>query len=157
MPFCVNCGAQNRDGARFCESCGKPVQQIVAGGTPAPTPSPAPGAYQPVAAPAEGFGTAKTLALVAIGLYALTALLTIMAGNVLDLIFSLLLAVGIYFAVFSPLAKGNGQAAKKGAMIAGIVALLFVLFSFINGSPIGALFNAAAAACMGLAWNSIKS
>ena len=153
MPFCVNCGAQNRDGARFCESCGKPVTQLVAGTPPPPTP----GAYQPVAAPTQSTGMAKTLALVGAGIYGVAALLAIMGGNMFDFIISLALAAGIYLAVYAPLAKGNGEAAKKGALAAGVAALIFVFFSFLNGSPMAALFNGVAAACMGLAWNSIKS
>jgi hypothetical protein len=155
MPFCVNCGAQNPDGARFCQSCGKLVTQL-AGGTPPPA-TPTPQAYQPVAAPTEAPGMAKTLALVGVGVYGVGALLSIMGGDMWNFILSLLLAAGIYMAVYVPLTKGNAEAAKKGALTAGVVCLVFVAFSFIQGGPVGALFNAAAAACMGLAWNAIKS
>jgi len=154
MAFCVNCGAQNRDGARFCESCGKPVTQLVQGAQP---PASTPGAFQPAAAPTESTGMAKTLALVAVGIYGVGALLSIMGGDMWNFILSLLLAAGIYAAVYAPLAKGNGDAAKKGALTAGVVCLLFVFFSIFSGGPIGALFSGGAAACMGLAWNSIKS
>jgi hypothetical protein len=154
MPFCVNCGAQNRDGARFCEACGKPVTQLVGGAQPPP---PAPGQFQPMPAASEASGSAKMLVLVGVGIYAVAAVLTIMAGDMLDFILSLALAAGIYLGAYSPLAKGNLGAAKTGALAGGIAALVFVFFSFMNGSGVGALFNAAAAACMGLAWNSIKS
>ena len=36
MAFCKVCGAQVQDGARFCESCGAPIEQ------PAPQPVPQP-------------------------------------------------------------------------------------------------------------------
>jgi hypothetical protein len=154
MPFCVNCGAQNREGARFCEACGKPITQLVGGAQPA---TPAPGASQPAAAPAQASGMAKTLVLVDVAIYALAAVLTIMGGDMFNFILSLALAAGGYVAAYAPLAKGDVKAAKQGAMITAVVSLVFVVFSFMNGSAIGALFNAAAAACMGLAWNSIKS
>ena len=32
MPFCPNCGSETRPGERFCQKCGKPIQQ------PVPTP-----------------------------------------------------------------------------------------------------------------------
>jgi hypothetical protein len=155
MPFCVNCGAQNPDGARFCEACGKPVTQV-AGGTP-PPPTPTPGAYQPVSAPAQSAGSAKGLVLAGVAVYAVAAVLSLMGGDMLNFILSLALAAGIYLAAYAPLAKGDVAAAKKGALYGGVAALVFLFFGFIQGAPIGALFNGAAAACMGLAWNSIKS
>jgi hypothetical protein len=100
---------------------------------------------------------AKTLALVGVGIYVVAAVLTVMGGDLWNFIISLALAAGIYLAVYAPLAKGNGDAAKKGALVAGVVALVFVLFSFMGGSTFAALLNAVAAGCMGLAWNSIKS
>jgi len=154
MPFCVNCGAQNREGARFCEACGKPVAQIVAGAQPPPTP--ATSAYQPAAAPIASSGTAKTLALAGVGIYAVAAVLSLMGGDMVNLIFSLALAAGIYLAVYAPLQKGDVAAAKKGALIAGVACLAFMFFGLLQGAVVGILFNAAAAACMGLALNSLK-
>lgn len=155
MPFCVNCGAQNRDGARFCEACGKSVTQVVAGAQPPPTP--APQAYQPFAAPTASTGSARTLVLAAVGIYAAAVVLSLMGGDMMNLIFSLVLAAGIYMAVYAPLQKGDAAAAKKGALIAGVVCLAFMFFGLIQGAFVGILFNAAAAACIGLAWNAIKS
>jgi len=40
MIVCSNCGAQNRDGAKMCSQCGKPLPQ-------APAPPPVPPSYQP--------------------------------------------------------------------------------------------------------------
>ena len=154
MPYCVNCGAQNREGAKFCEACGKPVAQLAQGAPPPPTPQPQ--AFRPLATSGASGGMAKTLALAAVGIYAVAAVLTLLGGDILNFGLSLALAAGIYMAVAAPLAKGDAAAAKKGALIAGVVALLFMFFSLINGSMVGVFFNAAAAACMGLAWNSIK-
>ena len=39
MAFCINCGSQVPDGAKFCMACGTPVATIP---TPAPAPAPAP-------------------------------------------------------------------------------------------------------------------
>lgn len=44
MPFCPQCGTGNPDGARFCQSCGKPIP--VPGSSP-PGAAPAPGSYPP--------------------------------------------------------------------------------------------------------------
>lgn len=71
MPFCSQCGTSNPDGARFCQSCGKPMPSTSpsagAPGTPGAPPSPppaqsytppptqpgyGPGAYPPAAQPA---------------------------------------------------------------------------------------------------------
>ena len=45
MAFCINCGSQIPDGAKFCPSCGTPVASI-------PTPAPAP-VPEPIPAPKE--------------------------------------------------------------------------------------------------------
>lgn len=47
MPFCPQCGTGNPDGARFCQSCGKPMP--AGGGAPpsAPAPPPPPPSYPP--------------------------------------------------------------------------------------------------------------
>jgi len=42
MRFCERCGARNEDDARFCISCGKPVDADVPIGQPAEQPAPAP-------------------------------------------------------------------------------------------------------------------
>src|SRR2546421_11514689 len=43
---CANCGTQNPDGNKFCQSCGKPLAAAPVGSAaappPAPTPTPAP-------------------------------------------------------------------------------------------------------------------
>ena len=155
MPFCVNCGAQNPDGARFCQSCGKSVTQAVSPGQPPP--APAPQAFHPFAAPVQSTGSARMLVLVAVGVYVGAVVLSLLAGDTLNLIFSALLAAGIYMAVYAPLQKGDAAAAKKGALIAAVVCLAFMFFGLIQGAFVGILFNAAAAACLGLAWNAIKS
>ncbi len=50
MAFCINCGSQVSDGAKFCAACGTPVASVP---TPAPAPEPVPEPIpEPVAAPA---------------------------------------------------------------------------------------------------------
>ncbi len=154
MPFCVNCGAQNPDGARFCQSCGKPVTQTVSSAQPPP--APAPQAFHPFVASSEAPGSARMLVLAGAGIYLVAAVLSLMGGDMLNLFFSALLAAGVYMAVYTPLQKGDLAAAKKGALTAGVVCLAFMFFGLIQGSFVGVLFNAAAAACVGLAWNAIK-
>lgn len=49
MSFCINCGSQVPDGAKFCMACGTPVASVP---TPAPAPEPAPEPIpEPVAEP----------------------------------------------------------------------------------------------------------
>ena len=52
MAFCINCGSQVPDGAKFCANCGTPVASIPAP-APAPVPEPIPEPIpEPVVAPA---------------------------------------------------------------------------------------------------------
>jgi hypothetical protein len=68
----------------------------------------------------------------------------------------LALAAGIYLAVYAPLAKGNLDAAKRGALAASVAMLIFLLFTQLY-PPYGTdVYVAIAAACMGLAWISMK-
>ena len=39
MPYCQHCGAQVREGAKFCQECGKPPFGNAQSVTPQPTPS----------------------------------------------------------------------------------------------------------------------
>jgi len=52
---CANCGTQNPDGNKFCQSCGKPLAAAPVGAAGAPPPAPIPTPTQistPTAAPA---------------------------------------------------------------------------------------------------------
>lgn len=158
MAFCSHCGAQNRDGARFCESCGQPIGQA-AGPTPAAA-TPPPAHEQPAqklgSALAGIGGTPKTLILIGIGLYIAAAVLTLMGGSMLDVIISAAIAAGAYFAAYVPLGKGDLKAAASGATIVGGVALVFGFLALFTGNAGAALWNFAAGAMFGLAAMRIK-
>lgn len=158
MAFCSHCGAQNRDGARFCESCGQPIGQA-AGTTPGAA-APPPVYQQPAqrleSALAGVGGTPKTMILIGIGLYIVAAALTLMGGSMLDLIISAAIAAGAYFAAYIPLGKGDLKSAANGATIAGGVALVFGFLALFNGAGFAAIWNFAAGAMFGLAAMAIK-
>lgn len=149
MAYCSNCGAQIREGARFCDSCGNPVAQATPGATqPPPMPPPA--------VTAADTGLAKTLLLVGLGLYAVAALFTLMAGNILGFATSLMVVGAIFALAYIPLTKSQNQAAKNGAAIAGIVSLVFALINLFMGDFGAVVFNAIASAAIWFAWNQIK-
>ena len=55
MKFCINCGAQLEDDAKFCTACGQPVEASAPAPAPAPTfvaPDPAPASTQTFTSPA---------------------------------------------------------------------------------------------------------
>ena len=84
MAFCSHCGAQNRDGASFCESCGQPMGQAAksAAGAPASPPK-----SQDLENALSGLGGApQTMLLIGIGLYVVAAVLTLMQGSMLKAI-----------------------------------------------------------------------
>lgn len=89
-------------------------------------------------------------------MYGLAVLLTLMSGNMIGLITSLIMAVGIYVAAYVPLTKGRKDAAANGAAIAAGVSLLFGLIDIILGDVFAAIFVFIVAGLLGLAWNQIK-
>lgn len=150
MPYCVNCGAEVREGARFCNVCGKPIVQE--------TPEAAQKPYVPLppTESAASTGTAKMLILTGLGLYVLAAVLTLMTGNIIGIVIALAVVGVSYALAYVPLAKGDVQAARNGAAIAGGIALVLTLLNFMLGDFGAAIFNAIAAAAFGVAWNQIK-
>ena len=50
---CANCGTQNPDGNKFCQSCGKPLAAAPVGSAAAPPPAPTP-AQTVIAGPMPG-------------------------------------------------------------------------------------------------------
>ena len=157
MAFCSHCGAQNRDGARFCESCGQLMGQA-AGTTPGQaTPPPT---YQKASQVGEALsnlgGEPKTMVLIGIGLYIVAAALALMGGSMLDLIISAAIAAGVYIGAYLPLSKGDLKSAAGGATVAGGVALLFGFLALFSGNMVAAIWNFAAGAALGLAAMSIK-
>ncbi len=149
MPYCSNCGAQIRGGARFCDACGKPIAQATPEATQPPPMAP------PTVTVADT-GLVKTLLLVGLGLYAVAALFTLMARNVLGLGLSLIVIGVIYGLAYTPLAKGQNEAAKNGAAIAAGISLVFALINLFMGNFGAVMFNAIAAAAIGVAWSQIK-
>ena len=149
MPFCARCGAQNREGASFCESCGQPIGQ-------AAPPPPQPG-FQPVrqAATADGSGTAKIAILVGVALYAVAAVLLI-TQDPFGMALCLALAVGGYLAAYAPLAKGDVAAGANGAMIVGGVAIGLGIVNLVMGAPFNALWNFAGGAAFGGGYYLLK-
>lgn len=150
MPYCRNCGAEYQEGTRFCGSCGKPVGQIQSESTKQDA-----GAGIQAALSGVG-GSGKTLLLAGVVMYGLAAVLTLMGGNMIGLITSLLIAVGIYVAAYVPLTKGQKGAAANGAAVTAGVSLLFGFLDIILGDVFAAIFVFIIAAMLGLAWNQLK-
>lgn len=150
MPYCQNCGAEYQAGARFCGSCGKPVGQAQAE-------APRQDVGASVQAALSGVsGSGKALILAAVAMYGLAVLLTVMSGNMIGLITSLIMAAGIYLGAYVPLTKGRKDAAANGAVIAAGVSLLFALIDMALGDYFSAIFVSIVAGLLGLAWNQIK-
>lgn len=101
---CANCGTQNPDGNKFCQSCGKPLAAAPLGAAaapaaaapPPPAPAPAPGAagapppgYSPYYAPVPGQGVTvhRTSPGLIIGIVGGLVLLMVAAMFLIGLIF----------------------------------------------------------------------
>jgi len=149
MPYCVNCGAQNPDGAKFCVNCGKSVTETAAepGAQPSPT--------QPAAAPSKLAGTPGALLIAAMAVVGLGGLLQLIGGDALA-VFALGLAGLIYATAYAPLQKGLFSAARNGAITSGGVCLAFGLVDIFVGAWSGMVISLLCAAFLGLAWNQIK-
>ena len=154
MAFCSHCGAQNRDGASFCESCGQPMGQAAksAAGAPASPPK-----SQALKNALSGLGGApQTMLLIGIGLYVVAAVLTLMQGSMLNVILSAGIAAVGFAMGYLPLTKGDFSTAATGATIAAGAALLFGFLGMANGDVIAAMWNFVAGAMFGLAAMGIK-
>lgn len=152
MPYCVNCGAQNPEGARFCVSCGKPVTEVTQAASAKPE------ASGQAASPTKAIGTANLLLLAAMGLYAVAALLLLMSGSFIGLVvLPLIMAVLIYLTAYAPLQKVQNKAAQNGAAIAGGLSLLFGFIDIALGDMAAAIFAFVIAAVLGLAWNQVNA
>lgn len=150
MPCCVNGGAEYQAGASFCGSCGKPVGQAQAE-------APKQDVGASVQAALSGVsGSGKTLILAGVAMYGLAVLLTLMSGNMIGLITSLIMGVGIYITAYVPLTKGRKDAAANGAAIGAGVSLLFGFLDIMLGDVFAAIFVFIVAGLLGLAWNQIK-
>lgn len=157
MPFCVNCGAPNRDGARFCESCGKPIGQVAQGPPPPVQPlrTQTQQAFQSAAKPSTG--TAQALTLAALGVYALGAVLAMVGGDVMTMALCVMLVAAIYVGAYMPLQKGDIKTARIGGLVVAAISLLFGFIAIASGGTVAALFDFVAAACIGLGLGTAKA
>lgn len=163
MPYCIHCGAQVPEGARFCGACGQPVAQVGQAAAPgqgmAPPEEVAPmPAVPPVAAPKAALkgGTPQTLLIAAIALYGVGALLTVIGGNMIGFLVCLLMVALIYFMAYAPFSKGQKDAAANGVVIAAVISLVLGFVDIFWLDPFAAIFNFVVAAILGLAWKQIK-
>lgn len=150
MPYCPNCGAKNKDGARFCESCGA---ALVAAAPPSAPVSQAQSAAQPAA---KSLGNANTLIIVAAAIYAFTVPLGAMYGGMFGFIAALLALAVILILAYEPLRKGNVASAKTGVVIGAALALVYTLIDFAMGSAPAAFVNLIAAVVLGAAYMQLK-
>ena len=151
MPYCVNCGAQNPEGARFCVSCGKPVTEATQAAGPKE------GTSQQAPSPAKTVGSVHGFLLGAIVLYGVAALLMLTSGNVIGLVVPLIMMVLIYMTAYVPLQKGQNKEAQNGTTIAAVLSLAFGFIDILLGSVYAAIFVFVIAAVLGLARNQIQA
>lgn len=179
MPYCVNCGNQVREGARFCESCGTPVGQATPGptGTAPPPQTPMQQKLQQPVTPQQTFqqpvrttqqrfqqpaaqpksqGVALGLVLGAAGVYVFTLVMTLIGGNAVGIISSGAMVAIILLAGFRPLEQGNASGATNGIIIAAVIALLFGFINIVAGVAAAGLINFFAAGALGAALTQIK-
>jgi hypothetical protein len=150
MAFCKVCGAQLQDGARFCESCGTPVEQ--------PAPQPVQQQYQPQytyeapvytepqqAAQAQGGSGTLVLAIIGAVLSELGLIGIILCG----------IALGKVKKLPQPLTGAN-KAAKIIATIGLIVAIIMTVVWFIYFiGIIGMLASGGSGAINSIDWNDV--
>lgn len=150
MPYCPNCGAKNKDGARFCESCGT---ALAAAAAPNPAASQPQSAAEPVA---KSLGTAKILVGVALGIYGFTTVVGMVAAGIVGFFTAALAFVVVLTLAFAPLLKGNIATAKTGVLVGAVIALLYTLIDFALGYGFTALLNLIAGVALGIAYMQLK-
>ncbi len=151
MAYCPNCGAKNRDDARFCESCGAAL--VAAAAPNAPAGPVAPSATQPAG---KSLRTVNGLILVAAVIYAFTLPLGMMYAGVIGFFTALIALAVVLGLAYEPLRKGNIASAKTGLLLGAGLAVLYTVIDFALGSPVAAILNLVAAAALGGAWAMLK-
>lgn len=150
MPYCPSCGAKNKDGARFCESCGTALAAAAAPNLAASQPQ---SAAEPAA---KSLGTAKILVSVALGIYGFTTVLGMAFAGIIGFVTASLAFVVVLTTAFGPLWKGNIATAKTGVLIGAGLAVLYTLIDFAMGAPFAAILNLVAGAALGVAYMQLK-
>jgi hypothetical protein len=163
MIFCTVCGAQLDDGAKFCTSCGNPVETKVAEEyTPQPEQpvytepvAPEPAYTQPVytqSAEQPAAMDKNALILAIIGLALSCAIFTSLIGFILSLV-----AKGKVKKLSQPLTGGNKVAGILSTLgiVFGIIGMIVAVIYFFIW--IGALISGGAAMGSSIDWSDVFS
>lgn len=151
MPYCPNCGAQNKDTAKFCESCGAALVSV-APATPESVP-PVQSATQTGTKPPSNV---NALITVAACIYAFSMPLAMITLGPMGFFTALIALAVILGLAYEPLRKGNIASAKTGLLIGAGLAGFYTLLDFATNQPVAAFINLIACVALVIAYMQLK-
>ncbi len=151
MPYCPNCGAQNKDTAKFCESCGAALVSVA----PA-MPESVPPVQSAAQTGAKPLNNVKVLVTVAGCIYAFATPLALMTAGPVGFIASLIALMVVLGLAYDPLRKGNIASAKTGMLIGAGLAGFYTLLDFAMNQPMAAVINLLACIALVIAYMQLK-
>jgi hypothetical protein len=149
MAYCGQCGAELPASGKFCMKCGSAFQPGAAPVAPYP-------GVRVVQQKRSSHGNLEACVLAALAVYGVAGILSVLVGNPIGVIVSVLLCVVLGFA-YQKLRQHDYQMVQYLCLGAGIVAGLLVLVDLAMGSAAAALINVVAAIPLGYTWYDLRT